>query len=107
MLKDNNEGLSTIEYMKDSIPNLERNKFQKELIYLCIPDFELKSPEEERKLSLEWFDKYATTVSDVIDYPEKQESKEIRSLIMNHEYKQAAELAAPIFMKDIEHAEAA
>ena len=53
---------------------------------------------------MKWAENYALKVSEIIDDPK---NKEIRDLIVIHEYKQACELIIPMLFTEGEHALAA
>lgn len=89
------------------IPFLERLDLQKILIPKMIPDYNLKSDEDKHRLAFEWADpetqNYALKVSDIID---STINKEIRDLILLHDYEKACELIIPMLHEEA-HAHAA
>lgn len=80
----------------ERIPLKERMAFQRTLIELMLPDRSRYSEEEWNEHGVEWGDKYAGKVSDIIDNPENEE---IRELIMAGEYEKAAPLVSAELLK--------
>lgn len=78
----------------DAMPFIERMAFQLCLIKIMLgEDFKDKPKEERFRAEMEWANKYARKVSEIID---DIKNIEIRELIYNHEYEKAVEFLKPI-----------
>ncbi len=88
----------------DRMPFNERMAFQVVLIEKMIGTNHISKSKEKFQAEMNWAENYALKVSEIIDDPK---NKEIRDLIVIHEYKQACELIIPMLFTEGEHALAA
>jgi len=85
------ENFSDIDH--NALPFKERLDFQVELIKLMLGKEHASLPREEQiRTEIEWAEKYARTVSMIIDDPK---NVEVRNLILMHDHIAAAEYLAP------------
>jgi hypothetical protein len=82
----------------DSIPLKERLDFQRELILNMLgTDFRSKPRTEQILKEIEWAEKYARKVSEIID---NLENEEIRKLVLSEDYAEACILVLNMLDKD-------
>lgn len=84
----------------DTIPLKERLELQNILIETMLGEVYLQNTETIKHVTaFQWANKYIKKVSSIID---NIENKEIRDLILNHQYKEAGELIIPILKEEVD-----